>query len=233
MANFQVGNAWDSAQSALYSFNYAAFQWYIKDFSKTTVVLGVVDADYELFITGTGFRQKKGELIDGTITEMQSLDQNGDLWASISGAKYEIKNAFPDAQLDIFARSLLKRDDQLTGNENADQLFGFGGNDRIRGMGGDDVLVSNLGQDKLTGGAGSDTFLFLQAAKGSKMIVTDFDADGGGLEQDYLWFEGKAWKAYQTGDDTKIEVDGGGVVVLKDVDRGEISIVDIKEAELF
>jgi len=233
MSIFQSGNAWDSAQSALYSFNYAAFDWYLKDFSKSTVVLGVVDADYELFITGSGFQQKKGELTGGTITEMQSLDATGDLWASITNASYEIKKGFPVDRFDIFVRALLNKADKVTGNENADQLFGFGGNDTIWGMGGDDTLVANRGRDTLTGGEGSDTFFFFQAGKNSKMVVTDFDADGGGLDQDYLWFEGKAWNAFQVGEDTKIEIDGGGTVLLRDIDRGEISVLDFKEAELF
>ncbi|MFM2281710.1 MAG: hypothetical protein RLZZ444_3941, partial [Pseudomonadota bacterium] len=61
------------------------------------------------------------------------------------------------------------------------------------------------------------------------VVVTDFDATGGGTHQDYLYFSQAAFgkpRIYQDHHDTVLEFQGFFSVRLEDVDRSEVSIAD-------
>ena len=106
-----------------------------------------------------------------------------------------------------------------------------GGNDKIKAFGGDDSLNGEAGDDRMTGGGGSDFFFFMHEGKGGKDIVTDFDAKGGGDNQDYV--EGSiedVLSIKQVGDDLVLNYGGGNTLTLLDIDKSDFSADDFKFA---
>ena len=82
----------------------------------------------------------------------------------------------------------------------------------------------------MTGGAGSDTFIFegkfsFGGADGHD-VITDFDANGGGANQDYLNVIGEVTDIYRDGKNTVIEVDHDLTLTLLNVKRSDISEAD-------
>lgn len=80
-----------------------------------------------------------------------------------------------------------KRDNTLTGTQNADvmngrngndKLFGLGGNDTLKGGGGNDTLEGGAGDDRIIGGRGTDTAVF----SGNRRDYTVTDLGSGLIE---------------------------------------------------
>ena len=119
-------------------------------------------------------------------------------------------------------------DDRIFGSSETDILYSYQGEDKIIAGRGDDILYSYFGNPTFTGGLGSDHFLLLP--KRGKATITDFDASGGGLEQDYLFFgEEMTYKAYVHGDDLWVKLDRGGSVILKDVAFSDFDLSDFRD----
>jgi len=115
-------------------------------------------------------------------------------------------------------------DDTLGGGSGNDVLFGNDGADTIKGGGGDDVAYGGTGNDNINGGSGNDIFVFNDAVKQGRDVITDF-TDG----SDMLRIAGGAGTGFAgltisaSGADTKILLEGGTTIILKAVD---ISLVD-------
>ncbi|WP_374469778.1 Ig-like domain-containing protein [Phenylobacterium sp.] len=102
--------------------------------------------------------------------------------------------------------------DTISGDEGGDILQGGKGDDVLSGGEGDDLLLGDLGNDTLTGGAGADVFVAL--VRGGRDIVADFNAAEGDRVQ---LSSGQRYTAHQAGADTVIDLDGGGELVLANV----------------
>lgn len=75
-------------------------------------------------------------------------------------------------------------------------------------------------------GLGADLFLF-SAAKGQRVTAADFDAVGGGDQQDYIHLFDLTYKAFERGNDLWLKLDGRGTVVLTDVNFPDFDINDL------
>jgi Ca2+-binding RTX toxin-like protein len=100
--------------------------------------------------------------------------------------------------------------DSVTGDDGHDILQGGKGDDHLDGGAGDDVLLGDLGDDTLTGGAGADVFVGLVG--GGRDLVTDFNA----AEGDRVRLA-SGYDVRQEGADTVITLEGGGQLVLANV----------------
>lgn len=108
-------------------------------------------------------------------------------------------------------------DGLLAGNTGSDRILGGDGDDRIHGGQGDDfleggagadTLSGDLGDDLLEGGEGGDRFAFA-VGHGHDRIL-DFDPD----EDRILLTSGMSWQAADSADGVRLELDGGGSVLL-------------------
>ena len=99
--------------------------------------------------------------------------------------------------------------DVCDGGAGADLIRGGQHDDMLQGGPGDDWLSGDRGGDTVTGGGGADTFFTFGAAGLDR--VTDFDA----AEGDRVQLEpGTQFTLAQVGDDTVINMIGGGQMIL-------------------
>jgi Ca2+-binding RTX toxin-like protein len=123
--------------------------------------------------------------------------------------------------------------DTIVGSSESDVLISSGGKNDVKGLGGDDTLIA-YGRATLTGNKGSDTFVFTSLGK---IVITDFDANGGGKNQDYLYNlvpDSAKPRIYEDHHNTVLDYGHGHTVTLLHVDRGDISLVDdFKEPPVF
>lgn len=108
-------------------------------------------------------------------------------------------------------------EDTLQGADGADTIRGGQGDDIIFGGGGGDWLSGDRGHDTLTGGAGADVFHTFSGA--GQSIVTDFNpAEGDRVQVD----PGDSYTVTQQGANTVIDVNGGGEMVLQNVQMSSL-----------
>jgi Ca2+-binding RTX toxin-like protein len=103
------------------------------------------------------------------------------------------------------------------------------GNDTMIGGDGRDGLSGNKGNDRLTGGGDSDFFVF--SKRDGKDVITDFDARGGGLEQDYIFtteamIEGAEFR--KSGKNTLIDFAGKDEILLLNVKPNQVDESDLQ-----
>ncbi|WP_334160560.1 M10 family metallopeptidase C-terminal domain-containing protein [Phenylobacterium sp.] len=103
-------------------------------------------------------------------------------------------------------------DDLLWGGAGADLMRGGQGADHVRGEAGDDWLSGDRGDDTLTGGAGADIFHGSQDAGIDRVLDFSF-AEGDRVQLD----PGTTYALSQVGADTVIDMGGGHLMVLVDV----------------
>jgi hypothetical protein len=79
----------------------------------------------------------------------------------------------------------------------------------------------------MTGGSGSDHFFFTHDGKGGTDVITDFDAKGGGDNQDYIAtsFE-EVLSIKQVGDDLVLDYGDGDTLTLLDIDKSDFGKSD-------
>jgi hypothetical protein len=128
-----------------------------------------------------------------------------------------------------FINKLLDGDDRVVGTTDGEYIDAGKGSDRIFAGDGDDRIFSGAGNDRITGGGGSDVFLF-QSGTGTTFndgrdIITDFDANGGGSDQDYLFWD-DVIDIRKSGKNTVVEYGDGDTVTLLDVKRSQIDVDD-------
>lgn len=180
-------------------------------------------------VHGNGLKYRHGYLVGGTLTGVEYKDGDGDNYVTISHADYKVVDKFDLSSLMSAYPYLLEEsgDDKITGSKESDVLYSHGGNDVMIGGKGDDTLVTGSnGHARMTGGQGSDTFVFENL---TKAVITDFDANGGGKDQDYLYFENTNQitpRIYQDHHNTVLDFGHHLTVTLLDVDRADFSLVD-------
>ncbi|MBX9459523.1 MAG: hypothetical protein KL863_27775 [Rhizobium sp.] len=203
---------------------------FIDEFSKKHVTVTSADSGAEIVVTGKNFTRKQGDLTGGTVTDMIIKDGNGAILFTIeNGTPSKLAKDTPLEGLGYAIIELMQGNDKISGSFESDIVFGFGGKDRIIAGQSDDILIFSEGLGTLTGGLGSDHFILLPN-KGSKSIVTDFDAIGGGAEQDYVFLrDGAPYEAFERGNDLWIKIDGGGTVILKGVEFPDFGQEDFRD----
>jgi Ca2+-binding RTX toxin-like protein len=179
-------------------------------------------------IEGKGLKFVEGILVSGTIEKITFEDVEGADYLVVKG-EHNTKNigqAISQGMLEL-QNAINDGSDKMIGTSHGDFLEGGSGKDRLFGGDGNDTVWGNAGKDILTGGAGSDVFIFEGAMSwggpDGHDVVTDFDANGGGANQDYLSVSGEVTDIYKDGKNTVIEVDNELTLVLLNVKRSNIS----------
>ena len=124
------------------------------------------DGDYYV-LKGRGFSYDGSTLLHGTITSVTFFNSEGVSYAQVTGLA--LNAARLERNPDIDLGDLMEK--------------AMRGADRVLGSAGDDFLIGFAGNDVFTGGKGSDRFYC--DSRGND-VITDFDAKGGGDEQDYV-----------------------------------------------
>ena len=170
------------------------------------------------------------DMIQGTVTSVSFGNVDGAVFAKSTGNNIRVASLDEDdsglAYVD-FLEAIHTKNDVILGSNEADYLYGLNGSDRIDGRGGNDNIFGDSDGDRLTGGKGSDQFSFTLGS--GKVVVTDFDAVGGGDKQDYLYAYGNPYTVKKKGDDLVVTIDNDTQVVLlsvskKDFDAGDFMI---------
>jgi len=155
--------------------------------AKTKAVFTDSESDNKLVLLGKNFVYDGDVLEGGTITTIAFQNDEGMRVATVNHGKWDpadLLTAYGVDGFDGMVAYVLKGKDTMIGSKLGDLLAGEAGNDKILGNKGDDLIYGEAGNDRLSGGRGSDTFFFEPGM--GKDIVTDFDALGGDLKQDYL-----------------------------------------------
>jgi Ca2+-binding RTX toxin-like protein len=162
-------------------------------------------------------------LSGGTINQLLITDENNDFAFKLTGANInaaDLPHNYTTGSLDHpneLLSVMLRGRDRIVGSEMHDYLHGFGGADRIKGKRDVDDIDGGAGNDVLTGGRGGDVFYFNPAKDGKDHdVITDFEA------ADTLWIESAsvtAVDAINQGQDTRLTLDGGSTILLKDIEK--------------
>ncbi|MBX9456267.1 MAG: hypothetical protein KL863_09740 [Rhizobium sp.] len=177
----------------------------------------------KLILVGKDFKYDGADMEGGTITTIGFQDADGDRLATINKGKWDPQDLVTAYGIDGFdgmVQYVLKGKDSMLGSKISDALGGEAGADKIYGKNGDDIISGHGGNDKLWGGKGSDTFVF--DLNGGHDKIYDFDAVGGGDDQDYL--------SLLNGMDYDIAKQGKNVVVDLGAE-GSITLVGVKLAD--
>lgn len=189
-------------------FNVSSWSGYVSYYSSSRVVVNSYFDDLIGIYKGKGFKYKKGNVADGTLTGYSekyydySVGSYQTYW-EVSGGKISAKKAanyVNSFEADKLAAIFLSGNDKIYGSFEADKLRGFKGNDkiyggdgfdfifgdqgndRIYGGGGSDTIFGGLGNDKLTGNSGEDAFVFnYKPSKNNFDTITDFISGTDGL----------------------------------------------------
>ncbi|WP_374442591.1 5'-nucleotidase C-terminal domain-containing protein [Stella sp.] len=154
------------------------------------------------------------DTIDGAAGDDLLLGGAGfDILEAGAGADFVLGGDFADV-IDGAAGD----DRLLAGNAGTDRIFGGTGDDRLHGGqdgdtleggAGADTLSGDRGDDLLFGGDGADRFAF--AAGHGQDRILDFDPD----EDRIVLTPGMEWRAVAVGDGLRLDLSGGGAVLLE------------------
>lgn len=178
------------------------------------------DTGFTIQLRGKGLTFENGVLVSGTVTKLIFEDVEHLEYATITGTINAKKlSGLGDISVEDVIEKISSGNDKIIGTANDDYLEGHAGKDVMLGGAGSDILWGGPGKDWMTGGAGSDYFYYDGPSDFSigdgVAIITDFDARGGGAEQDYLSAEADLLDIRQSGKNTIVEfADGGSFVLL-------------------
>ncbi|MBV1863590.1 MAG: hypothetical protein KUG74_04055 [Rhodobacteraceae bacterium] len=126
-------------------------------------------------------------------------------------------------------------DDLLQGEDGNDVLLGDAGKDDLQGGDGRDKLYGGKGADRLTGGsdndvlkgnAGNDVFIFNGTANEGKDTIKDFKDGSDMIEISGVAFAEVTLKKENGGSDTRVILDSGTEILLKNVVKADIDASD-------
>jgi len=183
----------------------------------------------QLVFTGKKFDYDGGFIADGTVTGIEVRNDTGQLIQRGFNFSIDAGTAYGDNWNTVYASlaiQILTNGAKVTGSKGDDrQLIFLGGNDVVDGRGGDDFIDGGAGRDRLTGGLGSDTFGFRDG--NGRDVITDFDADGGVGQQDFIdaTYPGDL-AVIQVGKNTIINFGDGDTLTLLGVKASHIDATD-------
>lgn len=216
-------------------FNYVPDQMFT-DMDKSGNEKAVYFDDFtgaSMVMKGRNFAYLDGELLKGKVESIVFKDEDSNTTATIDGLDLKAKTmhglatADGDQNLYEFLKKAFSGDHDFTGTKNEDFAWADGGNDVIKALGGADSINGMGGNDVMTGGGGSDHFFFLHEGKGGKDVITDFDANGAGNDQDYIAANfDDVLSIKQVGDDVVIDFGFGDTLTLLDTHKKDINVLD-------
>ena len=181
-----------------------------------------------IVLEGTNFSYHGGALVGGTITDITFNGSEGGAFATITNAAYDADNlasVLTNNGVQDMLRAAFKGDDHLIGSNARDVLWGAAGDDSLRGRGAHDTLEGGKGDDTLSGGKGSDIFIF-DNGDGTDRVI-DFDAIGGGKDQDYIGVQSmNDFTLRRSGADTVVDFGNNDTITLVGVHRSDVSHAD-------
>lgn len=189
------------------------------------------DGGQKLILKGENFAYLDGDLLQGSVHKIIFKDNDGNTTEVVSGVDFKAKQLDDlltnGSNLGEFIEKIQSGKDTYNGTALADLAWAGKGGDRIFGRGGDDSINGEGGNDRMTGGAGSDHFFFMLDGKGGTDVITDFDAVGGGTNQDYIGADfDDVLSIKQVGDDVVLDFGGGNTLRLLDTDKSDIGKAD-------
>lgn len=180
-------------------------------------------------ITGKNLKFESGVLVSGTVTKVEFTDLEHANYGTITG-ELDAKafKALEFGYMEDVVERLSAGNDRIIGSANSDYIEGHKGNDVIKGGDGGDTIWAGRGDDRLFGGTGADFFMFSDIGKKHEGHdhIYDFDANGGGDQQDYISSETDPVSIHKDGKNVVIEFEDGATVTLIDVKRSDISDAD-------
>lgn len=181
-----------------------------------------------IVLEGTKFSYDGDVLVGGTINDVTFRGSEGGDFATITNADYDaetLAGILTNNGVQDMLRKAFKADDLLIGSAARDVLWGAAGDDTLRGRGAGDALEGGKGNDSLVGGKGSDTFIFDNGD--GKDRVLDFDATGGGKDQDYIGVQSMDdFTIRRSGSDTVVDFGNNDTITLVGVHRSDVSHAD-------
>ncbi|RYG67563.1 calcium-binding protein [bacterium] len=207
----------------------------------TFIEMGTTSATFQepdgdrILLEGKQLKFEDGVLVSGTLTKVEFSDfehanygtMTGDMKASAFNVAY--------GDMDALLERLSAGNDRIIGTDNSDYLEGYKGNDTIKGGAGRDIIWAGRGDDNLFGGEGADYFSFYAIGTKSEGDdrIYDFDAVGGGNEQDYISCEAEPISIHKNGKNVIIDFEDGASITLIDVKRSDISLQDFASPDPF
>lgn len=203
-------------------------QLFITTATRSKTVCVDTASGHQIIFEGRNFKYEDGRINSGTITDLILADDEGTPLQSVSNLKLNVGIVSGTNMYDFASDAVahvIFGNVKILGCSLDDSISGNRGNDRVLGRAGADSLEGGEGRDILTGGIGNDTFIF--RIDQERDTITDFDADGGVGQQDFIQstFPGGG-SVSQSGSDTVIDFGNGDVFVLKNVDADHIDATD-------
>lgn len=170
---------------------------------------------------------KHGVITSGVVNEIDFNDKQNHPLIEVTNIGFDVQtlsSAFQKNGLNGLLDLALSGNDTITGSLIADYIYGGPGKDTIDGGPGTDRIEGGKGNDTLTGGKQSDQFIF--HAGDGKDTITDFDAKGGHLAQDYIKTDLTSYEVHHSHGNTVVDFGGGDSITLlhvaaKDFDAGD------------
>lgn len=181
-----------------------------------------------IILTGEKLKAEPGnpaELGSGKVERVVFKNEDGSTAMTIKG-RYdaaEIGDAATSGDAyGIYYEVLFDGNDTIFGSGHGQSIWGGSGDDEIHAGAGRDTLYGQVGDDKLSGGKGSDTFLFYEETDDDD-VIRDLDIKGN--DADILYVSSEVMvlsiKSANEGDDTRLELDTGSTILIKDVTRAQ------------
>lgn len=177
-----------------------------------------------------------GELVGGTITQMQELDKHGTPFVTYDKFSFDVVagKQLPETESNVFFFAT-QGDDKLVGSKGADvmeagqgndhssggkgrdHLLGQDGNDVLDGGNGNDFIWGGRDTDTMTGGAGHDVFQYLHGD--GQDTITDFNVKEDTLSADY----DSIVSTKKSGHDTVIDFGDGDMLTLLHIKPNQVT----------
>jgi len=183
-----------------------------------------------LVFHGKGFSfDGNGYLTAGRVERAIFKDENNELYADyrdleIRGTK--VGGFFEGEVTSPLMQEMNKGADVFHGSRQGEYISSGSGKDRIFGERGNDHISGGIGSDWLKGGRGSDEFDLITGS--GKDTVVDFDATGGGLEQDYIgtYKHFADFTITKVGHALRVSLGDGDTLILQNVRRSDFGMED-------
>ena len=217
--------------------------------SLTKVVMkdGNLNGADKIEVSGSGLKWVGNFLTEGNITGLSFAGKGdpGPAYVELKGLSLTVADfnaAYNETGLDGVYDLLTRGNDTVTGSKISDYISSGDGKDTVKaGIGndtvlggakgdklygekGNDYIWGDSGNDRMWGGPGSDKFQFQEGD--GKDVIVDFDAKGGGKNQDYIaLYEGETFsiKNANKGRDTLLDFGDGDTLLLLGVHKSDFT----------
>ncbi|MCV3766099.1 calcium-binding protein [Rhizobium sp. TRM95796] len=192
------------------------------------VIYNDSDGGEKIKIMGSDLSVNKlGLITAGTVTDVTFSSKNTSPLLKVEDVDIDAKTfvgILKKQGVEAAYEFALNGNDVITGSLISDSIYGGGGKDTIKAGAGVDHIEGGRGNDRLSGEAQSDHFIFNDGD--GKDTITDFDAVGGALAQDYIDTDLTALTIKQSGANTIIDFGGGDTITLLGVKATDVDSSD-------